>query len=127
MRISYNKNMPNDDDDRDPGPPSFPGARDFLEDQMCAITTATYRSPIAPMVMFLRRVRDNKFKKTRVGSLFIQAYEWIYYKFSPRVASVMDQNPTFKTFMRIMVVEPIVKILQVIFKASHRIKHINKD
>ena len=120
MMISYNKNMYEDDDN---GPPEVgPGSK-----IPCFIATAAYSSPIAPKVMFLRRVRDNELKKTRVGSLFIQAYEWIYYKFSPRVASVMDQNPTFKTFMRIMVVEPIVKILQVIFKALHRIKHINKD
>ena len=127
MRISYNKNMSNDDDDRPRGP-STRDIEDLIDDiggGRCFIATAAYSSPIAPKVMFLRRVRDNELKKTRVGSLFIQAYEWIYYKFSPRVASVMDQNPTFKTFMRIMIVKPIVKFLQVIFKSLLRIKHIN--
>ena len=126
MRISYNKNMSNDDDEYEMRPP--PNIDKIIDEiGPCFIATAAYSSPIAPKVMFLRRVRDNELKKTRIGSLFIQAYEWIYYKFSPRVASVMDQNPTFKTFMRIMIVEPIVKFLQVIFKALPTIKHINKD
>ena len=90
----------------------------------CFIATAAYGSPIADEVMFLRRLRDDRLKQSRIGSLFVQVYEWIYYQFSPRVASIMDRNRRFKNFMKIMIVQPIVRFLRVISKSIHKIKRI---
>ena len=93
----------------------------------CFIATAAYGSPIADEVMFLRRLRDDRLKQSRIGSLFVQVYEWIYYQFSPRVASIMDRNRRFKNFMKIMIVQPIVRFLRVISKSIHKIKRIIRN
>ena len=82
----------------------------------CFIATAAYGSPAAPQVTFLRNIRDNGLRKTRMGDLFVDTYEWIYYKFSPGVAAIMNKNPYFKNFMRKVIVNPIVYTLMGIFK-----------
>ncbi|MFW9874509.1 MAG: CFI-box-CTERM domain-containing protein [Candidatus Thorarchaeota archaeon] len=82
----------------------------------CFIATAAYGSPAAPQVAFLRNIRDKGLRKIRMGDLFVDAYEWIYYKFSPGVAAIMDKNPHFKNFMRKVIVNPIVYTLMGIFK-----------
>jgi len=86
----------------------------------CFIATAAYGSPIAPQVAFLRNIRDKGLRKTRIGTIFIDAYEWVYYKFSPYVAEVMIQRRSFKTFMKWVVVNPIVYFLMGIFKIIKR-------
>lgn len=86
----------------------------------CFIATAAYGSPIAPQVNFLRFVRDRVLKKTKFGSLFVDAYEWIYYKFSPQVAVVMEQHRRFKTFMKWILVNPIVYFLIGVFRPFHK-------
>lgn len=87
---------------------------------ICFIATAAYGSPIAPQVNFLRYVRDRVLKKTKFGSLFVHAYEWIYYKFSPQVAVIMEQHHRFKSFMKWIVVNPIVYFLIGIIRLLHR-------
>ena len=82
----------------------------------CFIATAAYGSPAALQVAFLRNIRDNGLRKTRMGDLFVDAYEWIYYKFSPAVAAIMNKDPYFKNFMRKVIVNPIVYTLRGIFK-----------
>ena len=81
----------------------------------CFIATAAYGSPLAPQVAFLRHVRDQGLRRSRIGSVFIDAFESIYYKFSPYVAEAMHRNPRFKRRMRWLVVAPIVKLLTDIF------------
>lgn len=88
----------------------------------CFIATAAYGSPIAPQVNFLRDIRDKRLRNSRAGMLFIDAYEWIYYKFSPQVAEVMYKNSFFKNFMKWLIVNPIVWILTGIFRPLHLMK-----
>jgi len=57
-----------------------------------------------------------------MGDLFVDTYEWVYYKFSPSVAAIMDKNPHFKNFMRKVVVNPIVYTLMGIFKPLYWMK-----
>ena len=45
----------------------------------CAFTIATTGSTLAPMVDLLRNIRDNGLRISRVGTLFVNSYEWIYF------------------------------------------------
>ena len=82
----------------------------------CFIATAAYGSPIAPQVKFLKNIRDKGLRKSRVGFLLVEGYEWFYYKFSPQIAGVMYQNRHFRNFIRWLIVNPIVYILTSIIK-----------
>jgi len=96
-------------------PPEAPG-------DGCFIATAAYGSQISPHVSFLRHIRDNILRKTRFGMKFVDAYEWIYYKFSPNIANIMNQSTYFKKFMRYFVVNPIVWFLIGVFKSLYLMK-----
>ena len=52
----------------------------------CFIATAAYGSHLSPQVTFLKYVRDIRLKQSRLGNLFVNRFEWVYYKFSPHVA-----------------------------------------
>jgi len=99
---------------------------DQVKPYKCFIATAAYGSPIAPQVKFLRNIRDKRLRISRAGALFIDAYEWIYYKFSPQVAEIMYRNQFFKNFMKWLIVNPIVWILTGIFKPIHLIRRKKK-
>jgi len=89
----------------------------------CFIATAAYGSPLAPQVTFLRCVRDKNLRKSKLGSLSVDRFEWIYYKFSPHVAKIMCQYPLFKRIMRRFIVTPIIYFLMSIFKPSDKVKN----
>jgi hypothetical protein len=82
----------------------------------CFIATAAYGSHLSPQVKFLRDVRDKKLKASRLGTLFVDRFESIYYKFSPDVAKVMYRYPLFKQIMKWVLVTPIVYFLMSIFR-----------
>ncbi|MFX1575314.1 MAG: S8 family serine peptidase [Promethearchaeota archaeon] len=91
--------------------------------KICFIATAAYGSPLAPQVRFLRHIRDVRLRKRRIGALFIDAYEWIYYKFSPRVARTMQQNHLFRNFIKKLVVSPVVHFLMGVFKPFNKLRN----
>ncbi|MFX0139206.1 MAG: CFI-box-CTERM domain-containing protein [Candidatus Hodarchaeota archaeon] len=82
----------------------------------CFIATAAYGSRLSPQVRFLRYIRDQRLKLSNIGSILIDIFESIYYKFSANVAKTMDRFPRFKIIMRFLVVSPIVKFLMFLFK-----------
>lgn len=84
----------------------------------CFIATAAYGSPLAPQVTFLRRIRDENLRKSKLGNLSIDRIEWIYYKFSPHVAKTMYQYPLFRSIMRRFIVTPTIYFLMSIFGAQ---------
>ena len=88
----------------------------------CFIATASYGSHLSPQVSFLRFVRDKRLKQSRLGNLFVNRFEWVYYKFSPHVAKVMYRYPFFKRIMRWLIVTPIVYFLMSIFKPADSIR-----
>ncbi len=94
---------------------------DYVSD-LCFIATAAYGSHLSPQVTFLRYVRDKRLKRTRLGTLFVQRFEWLYYKFSPQVAKVMYKYPFFKRSMKWLLVTPIVYFLMSIFKPTNSIR-----
>ncbi len=84
----------------------------------CLIATAAYGSPLAPQVVFLRNVRDRRLRRSTLGSIFIDGLEWIYYKFSPRVAKAMYRHPLLKRALRWFLVAPIVYFLLIIVRPT---------
>ncbi len=89
----------------------------------CFIASAAYESPLAPQVRFLRQIREVRLRKMRIGALFIEAYEWVYYKFSPSVARAMLHNRRFRNFIKILIVSPIVYFLMGVFRPISRLKN----
>jgi len=78
----------------------------------CLIATAAFGSELAPQVQFLREYRDNTIMSTSVGSSFINAFNAVYYTFSPIVADVERNNPILQEFVRAGVT-PLLGILQI--------------
>lgn len=78
----------------------------------CLIATAAFGSELAPQVQFLREFRDNTIMSTSIGSSFINAFNTIYYSFSPTIADVERDNPILQEFVRVSVT-PLLGILQI--------------
>ena len=78
----------------------------------CLIATAAFGSELAPQVQFLREYRDNTIMPTSVGSSFINAFNAVYYTFSPTVADVERNNPILQELVRAGVT-PLLGILQI--------------
>ena len=87
-----------------------------------AFTMATLGSPISPIINFLRNIRDNSLRRSRVGTLFVNSYEWIYYKITPEVAKVVIKNHRFKNFWKKLVVTPVTYFLTGIFKIISKMR-----
>lgn len=58
----------------------------------CFIATSAYSSPTHSDVMILRNYRDSVIKKTFLGRKFI----YFYYRYSPKVACILDQHEYLK-------------------------------
>ena len=67
----------------------------------CLVATAAYGSELAPQVQHLRELRDNKLSQTNSGSDFMNAFNRIYYSFSPQVADLEREHPLFKEAVKI--------------------------
>lgn len=98
----------------DPWPAPRDTVHAYHKRSNCLIATAAYGSPLAQEVQFLCDVRDKRLRKSHLGNLFVDAFESVYYKFSPYIAENMRRNPWFKVAMRWIVVAPVVRTLKVI-------------
>ncbi|MGI0040336.1 MAG: CFI-box-CTERM domain-containing protein [Nitrosopumilaceae archaeon] len=78
----------------------------------CLIATAAFGSELTPQVQFLREYRDNTIMSTTIGSSFINAFNAVYYTFSPTVADVERNNPILQEFVRDGIT-PLLGILQI--------------
>ncbi|MDH3278021.1 MAG: copper-binding protein [Nitrosopumilus sp.] len=67
----------------------------------CLIATATYGSELAPQVQQLRELRDNTILQTKSGDSFMNAFNELYYSFSPTVADLERQHPILKESMKV--------------------------
>lgn len=59
----------------------------------CLIATAAFGSELTPQVQFLRGFRDNYILQSSSGSAFMNAFNNVYYSFSPQVADYERQQP----------------------------------
>lgn len=76
----------------------------------CFIATATYGSEIAPEVALLRNFRDAEVLQTSAGRSFMQAFNALYYSFSPQVASFITSHSTVRSAMKV-ILYPLIGIL----------------
>jgi len=67
----------------------------------CLIATATYGSELAPQVQQLRELRDNTILQTKSGDSFMNAFNELYYSFSPTVADLEREHPILKESMKV--------------------------
>jgi hypothetical protein len=77
----------------------------------CLIATAAFGSELAPQVQFLREYRDNTIMTTVAGSSFLNAFNTVYYSFSPTVADAERSNPFLQESVKAGIV-PLLGILQ---------------
>lgn len=69
----------------------------------CLIATATFGSELAPQVQQLRELRDNTILSTKSGVAFMTGFNQLYYSFSPTLADLERENPTFKEAVKITI------------------------
>ena len=56
---------------------------------------------MSPQVQLLREIRDNKLMNTEAGSAFMNAFNNVYYSFSPAIADMERENPMFKEVVKV--------------------------
>ena len=83
----------------------------------CLIATASYGSEMAPQVQMLREVRDNILLSTYSGALFMDAFNSVYYSFSPQVAQLENENPIFREAVKTFIT-PMISTLSVMTLAN---------
>ena len=83
----------------------------------CLIATASFGSGLAPQVQMLREVRDNIVLSTYFGSLFMDSFNTIYYSFSPVVAQIEYENPTFRNAVKALIT-PMITVLSIMTLAE---------
>jgi hypothetical protein len=84
-----------------------------LEGGGCLIATAAFDSELAPQIQSLRELRDNKLVQTKSGSDFVNAFNNLYYSFSPQVADMERENPLFKDAVKIGIT-PLIYSLSIL-------------
>ena len=81
-----------------------------VRDSACMIATAAFGSELAPQVQYLRDFRDQRILSTVAGSSFMNAFNSIYYSFSPHVADYEREQPWLQQAVR-TAVYPLLGIL----------------
>ena len=79
----------------------------------CLIATAAFGTEMAPQVQLLREVRDSVVFSTGSGMIFMNAFNDVYYSFSPTVADWERQSPIFKEVVK-TAVAPMLSTLSIL-------------
>ncbi len=66
----------------------------------CLIATAAFGSELTPQVQFLRNFRDHYILSTVSGSAFMNAFNSIYYSFSPQIAGYERSQPWLQSMVK---------------------------
>lgn len=73
----------------------------------CFIATAAYGTPLAEEISLLRRFRDKRLARCRLGLAFITTY----YRLSPPIAEIIEQSGVLRTITRIAL-RPVIWLLR---------------
>jgi uncharacterized repeat protein (TIGR02543 family) len=74
----------------------------------CFIATAAYGSPTAEQIDVLREFRDVVLLESTAGSQFVA----LYYKLSPPVADFISGSSFLRSFVRVLLVDPVVWMVE---------------
>lgn len=72
-----------------------------------------YGTELAPQVQMLREVRDDVLFGTKSGATFMAGFDEFYYSFSPAVADLERQSPTFREVIK-MTITPMLYTLSIL-------------
>ncbi len=78
----------------------------------CLIVTATYGSELSWQVVMLRRFRDEKVMSTRLGNAFMEAFNMVYYSFSPQASRFISKHGILRMAVKLLLY-PLINILRV--------------
>lgn len=76
----------------------------------CLIATASYGTELAPQVQMLREIRDNVLLSTNSGTLFMSAFNTIYYSFAGDIAQAERDNSVFKETVKLFITPMIMTL-----------------
>ncbi|HEX6067195.1 MAG TPA: CFI-box-CTERM domain-containing protein, partial [Nitrososphaera sp.] len=82
----------------------------------CLIATAAFGSELTPQVQYLRSFRQDYILSTASGSAFMNAFNSIYYSFSPQVADYEREQPWLQATVK-TAIYPLFGILTAAEKA----------
>ena len=94
-------------------PPTPPPKKSY-----CFIATACYGDYEHPIVVELRRFRDEILTPTQIGRLFV---DW-YYRWSPHLASRIAKSGSLKALSLTLIVLPVLLVSRTASKVSRAIK-----
>lgn len=83
--------------------------------QGCFVATACYGDENAREVVILRHFRDTVLLKSRLGTLWVQAY----YAFSPPVARLLNKHQPLRVFVRKYLLETVIRWIAFFQKRSN--------
>ena len=82
---------------------TFPNA-EIVQDKKCFIATAAYGSSVAPEVATLRRFRDTRLRRDRLGRWALCIYE----RYSPPLADWIAERPAVRFWVQRLVLSPVL-------------------
>lgn len=80
----------------------------------CFIATAILKNPMHPDIIFLKKYRDEYLVKYSMGRIFIRSY----YFLSPPIAIIISKHRLISSFVRKIILNPIVKIVRKKYNAD---------
>jgi hypothetical protein len=92
----------------------------------CIIFTATYGSPLAPQVVFMRSVRDDMIGSSATGKVLVSAWNAFYYSWSPPVAYTIAGSNGLKDTFKVGLT-PLLGSMYVVAAVYHSLAWINPD
>ena len=93
---------------------------------ICIIATATYGSPLAEEVVFMRSVRDDMIGSNKVGSVLVEGWNAFYYSWSPPVAAVIADSSFLKSVFTVLLL-PLLEIMHVVAFQYNSISPVNLE
>ena len=92
----------------------------------CIIATATYGSPLASEVVFMRSVRDDLIGSSPTGSVLVKWWNSFYYSWSPPVAHAIAGSDQLKTLFSALL-SPLLGSMHVVAGVYESWAWLNPD
>jgi len=107
-------------------PPTPDYTPDPPDPRACIIATATYGSPLASEVVFMRSVRDDLIGSSPIGSVLVKGWNSFYYSWSPPVANAIAGSGQLKTLFSALL-SPLLESMYVVAEVYHSLAWLSPD